>query len=425
MPQSKQTTLDDVHAIEYIDDLTQKQINIIRLLERGLHQSEIARRLKCDKSTVNRTVRKLEEYGFVIPERIYIKLNNEEIFKKDTGKIKSIAKADPWRGRATQYILTNRLKNLLNQLPQIGYRKPRGEHTLIKIHNLKYKYPILSQSGEIFKSGWKTHSQIKSIYSHSWTPKGPQERHQFHVQTPNGIIGIEYHCKSLVAYHTERNDLLAKDGEEALQILATYIQAGVSEFIHEQHRDGNCTLQLGQPKQITQPHFAFESTAVKKMIERGENTTLPGLFVDDSLKKKGLARGNEYGELETKDINAAGAVDIALRKSFHMEEIVKKTVETTINNSDFTPNAVSDQLNALVSQMGLFSNTLQASAKNIEVLTNGGTAAEFRIGQVVGVLGKVLEDQNLMRTKINELESSQRSKLELEIMEIRKRLEMA
>ncbi len=410
MALSKQSTLDDIYALDYIKNLNKRQVNIIRFLEQGYHQAEIARRLKCDRSLVNRTVKKLEEYKLIIAERIYIQLNNKNIFKKnEIGKIKAIATADPWCGRATTYIITPKLKNLLNQLPSTTNTNYKGDYTLAKIHYLKFKYPILSQSGEIDTTGWRK-ARSNTIHIRSWKPKG-NERHQFHVDTPNGVIGIEYHGKSLIAYPIERRDVMANGVEDLIGISAAYVQEGVSKFIQEQHQIGNCTLHLGDPIRKSDPHYAFESNIAKELTKAGKTLSTLGLTNDDSLKAKNLKRGDYLGEIETSDINLATEVDIALRNAYKMPEKILH-LEAKIDDLSQLEAKINDLHSSLTSQLSVqasqVNNVLESTVnsikdslnkytKNIEPLIMGGTTAEFKVNQLMGVVGKEAEIQILLK----------------------------
>lgn len=425
MSETKQSTFDDVSAIDYIQNLNQRQINTIYLLEQGYHQAEIARRLKCDKALINRTVKKLEEFNLIAPERIYLQLNNKKIFKKqDIGKIKSIATADPWRGRATTYIITQKLKNFINKLPSSTNLRPKGDYSLARIHHIKYKYPILTQDGDIDINAWRK-SRSKTIHVGSWNPKG-RICHQFHVKTPNGVIGVEYQggkkSKSLIGYPLERKHVMAKDPNDLVGIAAAYVQEGISIFIQEQYQSSNCTLHLGDPMRITKkPHYAFESTIVKGLVNSGKELSTPGFIIDDSLKAKNLEGGDTLGELETDDLKLATEVDIALRNALNFENIVATTVATTVNSS---MDVVNTSIESLVAKVNLLETNLETSvaskiidnfsvlntnlntkidstfqnySKTIEPLIYGGTSAEFKVNQLMGVMGKNLEIQTLMQ----------------------------
>jgi predicted transcriptional regulator len=418
---TKQSTFDDLYALDYIKKLNQRDINIIRFLEKGYYQADIARRLKCDKALVNRTIKQLEKFGLIIPERIYIQLNNKNVFKQeDLGKIKTIAKADPWNGRRTTYIVTPKLQNYLNQVPSTTNIRPKGDYTFAIPHFYKIKYPILSQNGEIDTKFWKT-TRSKTIWFRSAKPKGPHIRHYFHVDTPNGVIGIEYTGKSLIAYQIERNNIMAKDIAEAKQIVAAYIQEGISTFIHEQNREGSCVLILGQPMQIGKPHVAINSKKAKKLLEEGKDLSiphLPSIHIDNSLEKKGLPGGHEYAEIEGNE-DDMDRFDKAFRKAENIEMIVAKSISDSISPLAFN---IDEQLGNLVHQVGHIAEAQKKTHENVEVLMMGGTTSEFRMGQLVGVVGKMLEIQNNLEAKVRDIESEKAKERDAKLDRIIKKM---
>ena len=66
----RQATFDDLAAVQYARSLNATQIDIIRLLEQGDYQAQIARRLRKSRSYVCQVVRKLETYGLIVARRV-------------------------------------------------------------------------------------------------------------------------------------------------------------------------------------------------------------------------------------------------------------------------------------------------------------------------------------------------------------------
>lgn len=307
---SIQETFDDLRTRQHIKKLTPTQINIIEFLEQGYYGSFIAKRLKISKSYVSRTINELTSYGLIIPQVFEITYQ---------GKTKKIARADPIQGNATTYAITEKLKTLLHRETAL----PSASYTLCTPHHLKIKYPILSLKGELSFNGWK--SRTKTIYIKSWKPRGG-ERHLWHVNTKNGIIGVEYHGKSIIGYRCDRDHIMAESVEEATQLAATYVQTGIDIWLKEQQTAG-AKIALGSAESITKPHYAFESNIAKEIIKAGAGISIPGMFVDNSPE----AHGNpNIGEIETTDPAIATMVDQGLRKALNLEGIVDQKVASAM-----------------------------------------------------------------------------------------------
>ena len=200
---------------------------------------------------------------------------------------------------------------------------------------------------------------------------------------------------------------MAKDIAEAKQIVAAYIQEGISTFIHEQNREGNCVFSLGQPIQITKPHVAVKSKKAKNLLKEGKDLSIPSLpsiHIDDSLSKKGLAGGAEFAEIEGTEEDM-DRFDKAFRKAENIEMIVAKSVSDTVGPLAFN---IDEQLGNLVHQVGFIADAQKKTHNNVEILMQGGTTSEFRMGQLVGVVGKMLENQNHMLENQNALDAKVR-----------------
>jgi len=383
----RQATFDDLAAVQYVRSLNATQINIIRLLEQGQYQAQVARRLNKSRSYVCQVVGKLESYGLIVARRIAF---------THKGKTHTIATTDPLQNRATGYIVTPRLQNLLAQNPNKD-----GSYTLCIPHHIKIKIPILDQNRPLVTAGWRQ-SRARSILVRSWKPRGP-ERHLFHVQTVGGTVGIEYHGKSLVAYRVERTHLMAADVDEATTLAAAQIQDGVARFVEEQGWFG-VRLTLGTPTIIDKPHFAFASKAARKVLDAGHQLTTPGVYCDDSLAHHGRP---DAGEIETTDPILADQIDRGLRNALNIEPIVERSVARgMVEQSKAILDGFCQQLDPIQQTLG----SIYETANTVLAHVQGGTTLEYQFTQIVTLLTHTLNEIKDLRGRVADLEEQQTRK---------------
>lgn len=383
----RQATFDDLAAVQYVRSLNATQIDIIRLLEQGDYQANIARRLNKSRSYVCQVVKKLESYGLIVARRIAF---------THKGKTHTIATTDPLQNRATGYIVTPRLQNLLAQNPHKD-----GSYTLCIPHHLKIKIPILDQNQPIVTAGWRQ-SRARAILVRSWKPRGP-ERHLFHVQTVGGTVGIEYHGKSLVAYRVERTHLMAADVDEATALAAAQIQDGVARFVEEQGWFG-VRLTLGTPQIIDKPHFAFASKTARTVLDAGHQLTTPGVYCDDSLAHHGRP---DAGEIETTDPILADQIDRGLRNALNIEPIVERSVARgMVEQSKTILDGFCQQLDPIQQTLG----SIYETANTVLAHVQGGTTLEYQFTQIVTLLTHTLNEIKDLRGRVADLEEQQTRK---------------
>lgn len=383
----RQATFDDLAAVQYVRSLNATQINIIRLLEQGQYQAQVARRLKKSRSYVCQVVGKLESYGLIVARRLTF------VHK---GKTHTIATTDPLQNRATGYIVTPRLQNLLAQNPNKD-----GSYTLCIPHHIKIKIPILDQNRPLVTAGWRQ-SRARAILVRSWKPRGP-ERHLFHIQTVGGTVGVEYHGKSLVAYRVERTHLMAADVEEATALAAAQIQDGVARFVEEQGWFG-VRLTLGTPTIIDKPHFAFASKAARKVLDAGHQLTTPGIYCDNSLAHHGRP---DAGEIETTDPILADQIDRGLRNALNIEPIVERSVARgMVEQSKTILDGFCQQLDPIQQTLG----SIYETANTVLAHVQGGTTLEYQFTQIVTLLTHTLNEIKDLRGRVADLEEQQTRK---------------
>lgn len=362
-----QLTFDDVLAERYISHLTQKQIDIIRFLKEGYYQAFIARRMKISRGYVNETVKTLEKYNLVTP--LVFRYPDQK-----TGRIKIVATGDHLHGRATTYAVSDRLDALIRKKNPY----PDGQYILCSPHHKKIKYPIHELKGDWDLHGWRR-DRCKSIHIRTWKPKGP-ERNLWHVNTPNGVIGIEAHPGTLIAYRVSREHILAKSVEESEQLLTAYIQAGVDTWMKEQERAG-VRAELGGPISITKPHYAFESEIAKQIVNVGGGIRTEGMFVDNSLEKLG---NDTACEIETTNPSIASQVDRGLRAALNMDTIVETQVQAAITGA----------IPAIISSVSAQLSGMQDQISDISEQLHQGNQLQEQFSTVMSVLQQTISQLN-------------------------------
>ncbi len=383
----RQATFDDLAAVQYVRSLNATQIDIVRLIEQGDYQANIARRLKKSRSYVCQVVRRLETYGLLVARRITF---------THRGKTHTVATDDPIQGRATGYVVTPKLQALLAQNP-----RKDGTYTLCIPHHLKIKIPILDQTQPLVTAGWRQ-SRARAILVRSWKPRGP-ERHLFHVQTVGGTVGVEYHGKSLVAYRVERTHLMAADVEEATALAAAQIQDGVARFVEEQGWFG-VRLTLGTPQIIDKPHFAFASKTARAVLDAGHQITTPGVYCDDSLAHHGRP---DAGEIETTDPILADQIDRGLRNALNIGPLVERSVaQGMVEQSKTILDGFCQHLDPIQQTLG----SIYETANTVLAHVQGGTTLEYQFTQIVTLLTHTLNEIKDLRGRVADLEEQQTRK---------------
>jgi DNA-binding MarR family transcriptional regulator len=362
VPGSKQQTLDDIRLsvkqADAVKALNQTQLNIIKFYEQGYYPAFIAHRLKISRSYVSRTTRQLSDLGLILPNK----------------------SRDPIQGKATTYQVTPLLKQLL-----FDYNLDKSAtYTLCTPHHLKIKYPILHMKGEIRLDGWKF-SRNHATHIKSWQPRGPQ-RHQFHVSTKQGTVGIEFHGKSILAYRIGHDHIIADTVESATRLAAIQIQEGVDLFVKEQTMLGT-KIELGRPQISDKPHYAFESEIAHAVLDSKGQVNVKGMWVDTSPEGQGRPG---VGDIETRNPVIATMVDKGLRNAMNIEGIVQEqiigaipafieAIDQKISPLQEEVESLSSRItesNTLQTQFNQLVSLLQNTIKELESIKEGQTVVE-------------------------------------------------
>lgn len=373
MTKSCQLTIDDLDAEKYIQSLNVNQINICQFLKEGYYQAFIAKRLKLSKGYVNQTVKKLESFNLISPKKF-------SYTDPKTKKVKSVAIGDPFHGRATTYVVSEKLTLLIHK-----YNSHKdGSYVLCSPHHKKLKYDVIELKSGWSLQGWRE-DRAKSIYIRSWKPRGP-ERHLWHVNTANGVIGIEAHPKSIVAYRVDKKHIMATSFDESEDILTAYIQEGVQIWLQEQYKSG-VVATLGSVRGITKPHYAFESEIAKEVIKSGGVLKTEGMFVDNSPKSRGDLRHSEF---ETTSPTVANLVDRGLRNALSIESVVEKKIDSAISTAmPLFTQAVTSQFQVIHEELSNITSQLEQ---------NNGLQSQF--STLIEVLQSTIKELGHIRDSV-------------------------
>lgn len=332
------------HLVKFVKSLSENKLKIIQLLDTGLYQASIARRLKLSKSYINRFVKELLHKGCISKDFV-----------------------NPVTHVATSYLLSPQLKDYIRKLET---SKPNFNTTLAIPHNVKYKFPIMGKKVKI-SLNTKRFAAAKIKEDRTWCMKGGVwynfvMRHE-HI----GNVGITVTPSSLLVYQKERQPIIAKCREDATNIVSMSLNEVASRFVQEQAWE-NVHIELGQPELISSIHYAFSSKIAQKVVQAG-NALTPvgnGLEIDDSLKGK-----FDQAEIETTDATQADLVDKGLRVAADIENIVPAMIQKELRS-------VSEQVLGLSSQ----AEKIDLMNNNIQALCQSGLPLSNQFNQLTGIV---------------------------------------
>jgi predicted transcriptional regulator len=343
------------HIIKFVKSLTENKLKIIQLLDSGLYQAAIARRLKLSKSYINRFVKELLHKGCISKDFV-----------------------NPITHVATSYLISPQLKVYIKKLET---SKPNFNTTLAIPHNVRYKFPMMGKKVKI-SLNTKRFAAAKLKMERDWCMRGGTwynftMRHE-HI----GNVGITVTPSSLLVYQKDRSPIIAKSCEDATNIISMSLHEVANRFVQEQAWE-NVHIELGQPELVGSPHFAFNSKISQKIVAAG-NALMQvgnGLEIDDSLKGK-----FDQAEIETTDATQADLVDKGLRVAADIENIVPAMIQKELRS-------VSEQvlgINAQAEKIDLIVNSVQA-------LCQSGLPRDPRLEQLFNVVATQGKTINLMQ----------------------------
>lgn len=376
-----QQTFDDLSQLDFVLNLTRRELETIHLLKEGYYQAYIARVLGVSPATVNKFVKKLLGFGLI-----------------------QVQSKDPLHRRATSYSVGTKLESFLKNIPR------PGDYTLFDPHYIRFTYPILDQNKPI-STTIERFAAARTKYLKPIRMRGGDRLH-FHVRMPHGVAGIivhpTEHHPSIEVMQVDRPQVLARSETELTGILSTELQAAISRFIQEQSWEG-VIVSLGDPRQSGDVHHAMPSKMAKDLLEKGKQLETEDFKADDSPRKMAGAKG--IAHIETPIERRANEVDLGLRAAPSVAVFARGMPQMIKSMEDNITSAVEKRQREQVAEMERAVNAAMESRlndhlKNVEsvmVHAMSGTTVTQTIERLLNVMGNMFAKQGEMDKEIREL----------------------
>ncbi len=347
----QQETFEDYNRRQLLRDLTDNERAVYRLLDLGVHQSLIAKRIDRSRAYVCQVVKRAEGLGLL------------------SRKTKD-------RNYNLEYELSAPLKKAIQkEVKQEQREKIAEQYTYSTSHNIRLKYPITRKDGNISQD-------VRAGFFRKWKPRGP-ERYLFWIPGRQGYgdIMVEVHPKTLIGYFSAEHKIPAKNPAERDHLIKLAIHEGILKFITRQ-RSFNCFIEVTTPEgldygeQISKTHYAFEMPndypAAAALIG---HSTASGWFVDASPAAHGEP---DKIHVETCDLRQATELEAGIHAVKQMPGILA---------------ALEQKLSPI--------QGIEAQVKAIDAHIKGGTPVQYQLNQVVGLLAAALKKIDILEGKIN------------------------
>lgn len=345
-----QTTFEDYRRQQLLRNLTDNDRAVYRLLDMGVHQSLIAKRIGRSRAYVCQVVKK----------------------GRDLGLLKRTTKDRQYN---LEYELSDPLKKAIKkeETPE-NREKIADQFTYSTSHNIRLKYPIIRKTGISLDT--------RAGFFRKWKPRGP-ERYLFWMPGRQGYgdIMIDVTPKSLIAYFSAEQKIPARNPAERDQLIRLAIHEGVLKFISRQRAFGY-TIDVETPegldhgRQITKTHYAFEMSrenpAVSPLIGK---ETPSGFWVDQSPADHGEA---DKLHVETLDIQQATQLEAGIHAAQQMPRILA-------------------ELERKLSPI----QGIETKIATIEATLTSGTPLENRVNQLIGLLAAALTKIDRLEDRVN------------------------
>ena len=257
MPSQIQTTFEDVKSVRKVKALTDRQRQVLALLDQGVMQSGISRRLNITPARVCQIVSALEKKGLV-------------------------------KAKTQQATFEHRkYRQWFDVVPEAKIEGIRL--TPFRAHNFRKKFRIIAQDGDLALDK-------RAGYNKSKKMRGPM-RHVFWFPSVDSLpsVTVEWHIKSLVAYVDKGQSIPAESLAKATEMGWYALLKAKDRFVEGQKKYG-VNIQVEEVgKEISEPHAGLvmhEDGPIPK-----EQPVIKGLWVDSSVQKE---LGPGYFELEGK-----------------------------------------------------------------------------------------------------------------------------
>lgn len=258
--------------------------------------------------------------------------------------------------------------NVLYELSDIAQDQLASEGipklTPFKVHCIGYKFHVRKVAGELSKDNRISPAQK------SWKNRSGEHRNYTFLGKPGQlIVSVTAHPlknpKTIIVQLDKGQRAAGTNVDDAISRAYQRCSQVKDEFIRLQ-REFGCRIETeeqGSPLYKNE-HVGF---FVQKGGEFDKGVTRPGWWAD---KSKDLA------EIETTSgNNDITPVDKVLKAAIEIPDIIKQAIDP-----------------------------LSINVQKVQALVQGGTTAQQTVVQLMGVIGKMMENQNLLLRKIEDLE---------------------
>lgn len=338
----RQVTLECISGTTAVRGLSENQRRIVSLIQCGLCQADIAKKLKFSRAYVCQTVKRLESLGEIKAKPVYEKVPGKRSYTKF-------------------YELS---PDLISRIKGERVAEP---FTAIRLHNFRLKVSIISQSKDISLDK-------RASYEKSWTMRGGP-RHRFWYSGKAGMptVSLDIHPKTIVAYTDKGQRIAAKDDKEAEAIGWRSIYAAIDLFVEQQSKFGVQIEIERVGKKLGKLHGGF---SISENIEK-EGVHIPGWWIDRSDMR-------ETGKPEVES-------DIPENYS-RLDQLIKVSEQVDLTAMPTAMKEINEKLNPL-SQ-----NVLQ-----VQAMLQGGITISQQYEQMLNFMTKVLDEMAQMRKENAEL----------------------
>lgn len=281
--------------------------------------------------------------------------------------------------RLENYGLIKRYKgskyNILYELSNEAQNQLEGEGipkiSAFKVHRVGMVFKIRERFGE-----YSQDPRI-SIIQKSWRPKGKNDflriNYTIHMRPGEPAVTITVQPHSLMVQLTKGSRVGGISVEEATFRAYQFCIKAKDRFVDLQHQFG-CRITLeptGRP--IYKEHIGFFVKAEGQAAKGG--VTIPGWSMDKSLEQvRPDLREVENTEGYKDSIEQIRPIDNFIEKANELPDMIKQAMDP-----------------------------LNANILKVEALMQGGTTAQMKVDQLVGVIGHMLETMNKQSDEISEL----------------------
>lgn len=227
------------------------------------------------------------------------------------------------------------------------------------------KYKIISQSGPV-------NLDERASYNGGWKMKGHDVK-KFWYPGKDGLpdCTLYIHSKTIIVWIDKKQYIVASSDEEAERMANLAIIQAVEKFKGQQKRFG---VRIETDHGIgNKHHYGFLISEEHPAAQRQPN--VKNWWMDKSIGSDFAG----YKEVETTVRASATALEQTLLIAPKFPDIIKQATDP-----------------------------LQQGLSRVEALVQGGTTAEQKVIQLMGIIGELLERSNRQDARINELERNQK-----------------